>query len=125
MSNPYSRKVMRNAPDVPATSQDGIRGGVRIAGKTHASAGPAFGANGEINAGSKKELMAAMGNVVEQASMNVTTRFAHTAEENRGLSPFSGVEKVASVRDAFYDKNGSKFQVVGEVISDEIWETLG
>lgn len=108
-------KVLRSAPDVPAASEDGIRGGVRQDGRTRTSAGPAFGANGELNASSKRELMAAVGHVLEQARQNVMTRTDPKTQEMR----------LAHLREAYSDKSGTKFQVLGEVISEEIWETLG
>lgn len=118
MANPYTSgpglKVMRQAPDVPATSQDGLRGGVRVAGRSMVSAGPAFGANGEINASSKREAMQAVGHILSQARSGAV----RTASADDGM-------RLAHLREAFMDKSGSKFQVLGEVISEEIWETLG
>jgi len=121
MANPYASgpgvKVMRSAPDVPATSEDGIRGGVRLAGgRSRTSAGPAFGSNGEINASSKRELMQAIGQVLSQSRDEVITKQASIENAN---------ERLAHLREAYFDKSGTKFQVLGEVISEEIWETLG
>lgn len=120
MGNPYASgpglKVMRDAPDVPATSQDGLRGGIRTAsGDMRMSAGPAFGANGEINASSKRDLMRSVGSVLAQSRANVRTASSVETANNR----------TAMLREAYYDKTGSKFEVLGEVISEEIWETLG
>lgn len=121
MSNPYASgpglRVMRNAPDVPATSEDGLRGGIRVAGRSMTSNSPAFGRNGELNASSKRDLMQVVGHVMHQARENVTTSHAVTAE--------AAQQRLATLREAYYDKSGSKFQVLGEVISEEIWETLG
>jgi len=121
MSNPYASgpgvKVMRSAPDVPAASQDGVRGGVRLAGgRSRLSSGPAFGANGELNASSKHELMQVISNVLSQSREDVITKQASTENANARL---------AHLREAYFDKSGTKFQVLGEVISEEIWETLG
>lgn len=120
MASPYSSgpgiKVMRDAPDVPATSQDGIRGGVRVAGSSRVSSGPAFGANGELNASSKRELMQVVGHVLASSRESVTTHRA--SAENAEM-------RIAHLREAYADKSGTKFQVLGEVISEEIWETLG
>lgn len=121
MASPYASgpgvKVMRGAPDVPASSQDGIRGGVRLAGRSHVSAGPAFGANGELNASSKQELMRVIAHVLAESRENVmTTRVASYEDAQMRL---------ATLREAYADKSGTKFQVLGEVISEEIWETLG
>ena len=121
MANPYASgpgvKVMRSAPDVPAMSEDGIRGGVRLAGgRSRVSAGAAFGSNGELNASSKKELMQAIGHVLSQSRDDVMTKQASIENAN---------ERLAHLREAYFDKSGTKFQVLGEVISEEIWETLG
>tara|TARA_R100001132_G_C3267859_1_gene90346 strand:+ start:848 stop:1969 length:1122 start_codon:yes stop_codon:yes gene_type:complete len=119
MSSPYASgpgvKVIRGT-DIPATSQDGLRGGIRTAGRTMVSDGPAFGSNGEINASSKRELMQSIGHVVHQSRQSVMTRQA-SAEVQQ--------QRLASLREAYADKSGTKFQVLGEVISEEIWETLG
>lgn len=121
MVSPYASgpgvKVMRGAPDVPASSEDGIRGGVRVAGRSRVSAGPAFGANGELNASSKRELMQVVGHVLAESRQNVITQRAASHEEAQ--------MRLATLREAYADKSGTKFQVLGEVISEEIWETLG
>lgn len=123
MSSPYApgaNKVRRMAAahDVPAASQDGIRGGVRVGGVIRQSAGPAFGANGEINASSTKELMQAIANVVTASSQQTTV-------VPRGASKEAAAERTAALVEAYHDRSGEKFQVLGEVYSDEIWETLG
>lgn len=120
--NPYSSKngvkhVMTARPDVPAASQDGVRGGVRLAGgRTKLSSGPAFGSNGELNASTQQELMQAIGNVLSQ-SRNGDVRTASSLE--------AAQHRDAMLKEAYADKSGAKFQVLGEVMSEEIWETLG
>jgi len=118
MFNPYS-KVMANDPSVPATSQNGLRGGVRVGGRTKMSDLPAFGANGELNASSNKELMQVIAQVVTQAQRVVTqaqssviTRPAETVEDAN--------MRLAALVEAYNDKSGNQFQVLGEVISEEI-----
>lgn len=115
LSNPGTVKVMRSAPDVPATSIDGLRGGVRVAGRQRMSNMPAFGSNGEVNAGSKKELMQAFAQILHQASSEVM--------ERPNISTADAEERLAEFREAAGDKQ--KFEKLGEVISEEIWETLG
>lgn len=107
---------MAHDTSIPATSQDGLRGGVRVNGSTRWSNEPAFGANGEINASSKKELMQSVGHLVRQASTSVVSRPSSIEEATM---------RVAQLISAYNDRSGNQFQVVGEVISDEIWETLG
>lgn len=111
MFNPYS-KVMANDPSVPATSQNGLRGGVRVGGRTKMSDLPAFGANGELNASSNKELMQVIAQVVTQAQSSVITRPAETVEDAN--------MRLAALVEAYNDKSGNQFQVLGEVISEEI-----
>lgn len=115
LQNPGTVKVMRGAPDVPATSIDGVRGGVRVAGRNRMSNLPAFGAGGEVNAGSKKELMQAFAQILHSASSEVVDR--------PNISVADAEERLAEFREASNDK--AKFEKLGEVISEEIWETLG
>ena len=123
MSNPYAPgankpvRVMANAHDVPAISQDGLRGGIRVGGTSRVSSQPAFGSNGEINASSTKDLLQAIGHLVKQASTETTL--------SRGMTKEAALERHAHLVEAFNDRSGQKFQVLGEVFSDEIWETLG
>lgn len=115
MFSPYS-KVMAHDTSIPAISQDGLRGGTRVHGNTRLSNDPAFGANGELNASDKKDLMRVIANVIHQAQSGVVTR--PNSVEDATL-------RVAELVEAYNDRSGNKFQVLGEVISDEIWETLG
>lgn len=114
MYSPYS-KVMANDPSVPAI--EGLRGGVRVGGRTKMSDGPAFGANGELNATTKRELMQVMAQVLHQAQSNVITRPTQTVEDAN--------MRLAALVEAYNDRSGNQFQVLGEVISEELWETLG
>jgi len=124
MNSPYAPRttsavrVMTASHDTPAMSQDGLRGGVRLAGgRTAMSQGAAFGANGELNASSKQELMQVVGQLLRQSSEQTTVLPAATPEQAQ--------QRVAQLVEAYADKSGGKFQVLGEVISEEIWETLG
>lgn len=110
--SPYStgtRVVMAHDHSIPAVS--GLKGGVRTAdGSMRLSSGPAFGANGELNASSKEELMRVISSVLHQAQTQTV----------RTSSVEDATVRLAQLRDAFADKSGAKFQVLGEVISDEI-----
>ena len=123
MSSPYAPgankpvRVMASAPDVPATSQDGLRGGVRTASGVRMSATPAFGSNGELNAGSKTELLQVIAQLVQQS--------ANETVLSRGVTKEAAAQRHAQLVEAFADRSGEKFSVLGEVYSDEIWETLG
>lgn len=80
----------------------------------------AVASNGEINAGSKRELMQAISSLqravsvgdVRQASQS--EQYGEVVQARREL-----------VEAAYADKNGEGWQVLGEVIGEEIWETLG
>lgn len=112
------RRVMANAPDVPAASQDGLRGGIMLpSGQTRMGNGPAFGANGQLNASSKQELLQVIGQLFQQTQHNTVMRKQASREEQE--------MRLAQLIEAYNDKSGSKFQVLGEVVSEEIWETLG
>jgi hypothetical protein len=114
---PGSRRVMASSPDVPAISQNGLRGGVTLrSGNTSMSNGPAFGANGELNASSKAELLQAISSLVKQSSQSTIVKRA---------SPEDQQMRIGQLVEAYADKSGGKFQVLGEVMSEEIWETLG
>jgi len=115
--NPYSgRVVMASDHSIPAVSQDGLRGArLTTAGTLSLSDGPAFGANGQINASSNAELMRNIGAVLKQAQTQTV----------RAASVEAAQMRLAQLKDAYADKSGAKFQVLGEVISEEIWETLG
>lgn len=120
MSSPYSNKSRRvmAGTDVPAVSEDGLRGGVRTASGVRESALPAFGSNGELNAGSNKELMQVMAKIASDAGSGaIKTASNMTAQER--------LARAEEVYSSYHDKSGEKWQVLGEVISDEIWETLG
>jgi hypothetical protein len=116
MYNESPYRVMAHDHSIPATSQDGLRGGVL----GNPSNGPAFGANGEINASNKQELMQVIAQLLNQSSKKTVISRNASVEEKQ--------MRVAELVTAYADKSnasGSKFQVLGEVISEEIWETLG
>jgi hypothetical protein len=110
--------MMASAPDVPAVSANGLRAGIRTAsGDVRMSNRPAFGSNGEINASSTKELLQTIAQLVQQSSTETVM--------SRGMTKEAAVQRHAQLVEAFHDRSGEKFSVLGEVYSDEIWETLG
>jgi hypothetical protein len=108
---------MASASDVPAVSQDGLRGGVRVGSSVRMSDGPAFGANGQLNASSNKELLQVIAQLVQQSATETVM--------SRGITKEAAAERQAQLVQAFHDRSSEKFSVLGEVYSDEIWETLG
>ena len=79
------------------------------------------GANGEINAGSKRDLMTAIGALQRMATQG-DVRKASPSQAQHGEIVRQRREMVEA---AYADKNGEGWQVLGEVIGEEIWETLG
>lgn len=119
MSNPYLpnsgrtvRRVLTSARDVPAHSEDGLRGGTR--GKL--SALPAFNGAGEINASSKRDAMQQIAQIMDAASSGTTLSV---------MSPEEQKERTAALVEAFYDKSEAGMARLGEVFSEEIWTSLG
>ena len=76
--------------------------------------------NGEINAGSKHELMTAIG-ALQRLAVQGDVRKADPNEQY-GTIVSARRELVEA---AYADKNGEGWQVLGEVIGEEMWETLG
>jgi len=79
---------------------------------------PAYGRNKEINASSKKDLMANIGGMLKNAQHGGGLRMADVDQA-------AAQERWATFKAAYNDKQSNKFEVLGEVMSDEIWETLG
>ncbi len=75
---------------------------------------------GEINAGSKRELMTAIG-ALQRMVATGEVRKADPQEQYGNIIQ----ARRELVEAAYADKNGEGWQVLGEVIGEEIWETLG
>lgn len=79
---------------------------------------PLFGRGGEFNAGSKKELMAQINYLFKQyQGGGVNVKHAQADREKAEA-------RLASLREAAADRSGESLQVLGEVIAEEIWETM-
>lgn len=76
--------------------------------------------NGEINASSKRELMQAIASLQRMVQTGEVRQA--TPQEQYGDVVTARRELVEA---AYADKNGEGWQVLGEVIGEEIWETLG
>lgn len=116
--NPYeqSRKQATVASTgAPLTSGDSSV--PRAAGRTWnnrvvASEEPIVNSNGEFNATNKRDLMQSsliLGQQIQRGNLHVTT-----AKNNNAV-----------LKNALADKNGEAWTALGEVIGDQIWETLG
>jgi hypothetical protein len=77
------------------------------------------GRNGEFNAGSKKDLMHAIATLYKaMQGGEVETTQATDVKEVRAA-------RDSRVAEAWADKSGAAWQALGEVVGDEVWETLG
>jgi len=113
MESPYGTKqIVIAGTDVPAI--EGLKGkGDELAFAQHRNSD----GHREINASSKSDLMAQIGAIIKQAN----THGLKKAEADQKLQ----MERHAKLKAAFDSKDVKPFQVLGEVMSDEIWETLG
>lgn len=121
--NPYSASAKRkiavaSRSGVPIT--DGGRESPRGMFGNRASAMPLVNSKGEFNAGNKKEVMQAIATLYQMFNNgDVTQRYdSKDAAEIRAAHQQRLVE-------AWADRTGQSWQALGEVIGDEIWETLG
>jgi hypothetical protein len=116
IQSPYGsgRPLVLKGTDVPAV--DGLKG---------QGDEPAFGryatadGNRQINAGSKADLMAQIGAIRRNAQAAGGLRTAEVDSK-------AANERWAQFKAAYRNTSDSKpMSVIGEVMSDEIWETLG
>lgn len=81
------------------------------------SRGAMVGANGELNAYNKKDLMAAIASLQSAVANGEVTANAQP-EEVRAA-------RHAELVEAFADQTGEKWRALGQVMAEEIWETMG
>ena len=126
-TNPYSannrRQVAlasRNGTPLPGNNAvASARMNTRTGTFTRSASEAAVGANGELNAGSKRELMHAIASLQNAvAGGSVVQAPAADAKEVKAA-------REARMQEAVADKSGQSWQALGEVIGDEVWETLG
>lgn len=126
MSNPYSaasrRKVaLASRNGTPLAGNNAVkaarinpRSGSMIQSHTEALVGQ----NGEFNATTRQELLTAIAALQKQVSNNsvqvktVADKEVRAANERR-------------LNEAWADRSGDSWRALGEVIGDEVWETLG
>jgi hypothetical protein len=106
--------------DIPAV--EGMHGGQRTAAGTPSfSTSPLFAKHGEgfeINAGSKKDLLQQIGFMLDQYGGKLANSRPTGREAAAEVARRNQV-----VAEAFYDKSGDEFQLLGEVVTDQIVET--
>jgi len=112
--SPYSAPTIKGT-DIPAV--DGVTGqGEELAFNRF----PTASGNREINASSKRDLMAQISALRTSAMNQGGIRTANTQEAQEAKQ-----ERWAAVKEAYASKGDGRFEVMGEVVSEEIWETLG
>ena len=82
------------------------------------------GANGEVNASDKKDILVQIKSLLEGVRSGAIARTDEqvvTAEERRQIV----AERQEILNDAIADKTGDKWMSLGETISEEIYEALG
>jgi hypothetical protein len=125
--NPYSAAARRKMAVASKTRDPLSLSGTVKAGKVNTRTGnvvrshtePLVAGNGEFNAGNKKELMhaiATMYHAMQGGEASVTE--TPNAREVRAA-------REARVAEAWADKTGAAWEALGEVVGDEVWETLG
>jgi len=75
--------------------------------------------NGEINANSQKDLLQAIGSLQRAVQGNVYRREDPAAQKE------VAARRQELVTAAIQDQDGAAWQALGEVIGDEVWETMG
>jgi hypothetical protein len=113
--NPYSKKtvVVTKTGNELSESRTALNINPKN-GKLEAGAGAFEDKHGEINAGSKKEVMQRIGALALAASQGDVQEQHEFANQRAEL-----------VEAAMADKSGETWRVVGEVLGDEILETMG
>lgn len=84
--------------------------------RSHAE--PLVGNNGEFNANNKADLMQAIAALQRAVGTGAVQQVTANAKEVKAA-------REKRVNEAIADKSGSAWQALGEVIGDEVWETLG
>jgi len=117
-ANPYKKKVWVHAKTGNEASNAGMPY-LSKSGKLQYADQKMGGAGGDINAGSVKELMhafTAIAKAVQQGEYQEQHTATAAAHEQR---------KAELVTAALHDKDGQAWKALGEVIGDEIFETMG
>ncbi len=131
--NPYSaagkRKIaVASRSGAPLGLGEGVevpRGqfGANRSGSPRMSGTPLVGRNGEFNANNKHEVMQAISTLHTLfQSGQVEARYA---DADPARLKEVRAARAARVEEAYADRSGQAWQALGEVIGDEIWQTLG
>lgn len=113
--NPYSKKTVVVTRTGNELSESKTSLGINPRnGKVEVGAGAFEDKNGDINAGSKKELLQRV------MALSQATSAGEVAEQHAFAT-----QRAELVEAAMADKSGETWRVVGEVLGDEILETMG
>lgn len=127
--NPYSASAKRKIAVASRTGQPLFDGGSEVprgafgrtrGGSARVSSEPLIGANSEFNATNKREVMQAIAtlhSLFQKGDVEI-------GYENRDSLEVRAAREQRLV-EAWADKTGQSWQALGEVIGDEIWQTLG
>lgn len=124
LTNPYSASSKRK---IAVASRSGVPitdGGAEVPRGNfggRASASPLVASNGEFNANNKKEVMQAI------ATLHRLFNTGEVRSEYQTPQQTAEVRAAQSQRlqEAWNDRSGQSWQALGEVLGDEIWQTLG
>lgn len=114
LTNPYTKKTVALKSNGKEFTQGGTSIAMNKSGKIVAGSEAFENAEGEINAVSKRDLMhrvAALAHLATQGEVAEQKQFS--------------AQKAELVQAAIDDKSGETWRVVGEVLGDEIMETMG
>lgn len=113
--SPYgATRVMLDGTDVPAV--EGLRGqGDEPAFNRYAT----NDGNRQVNASSTADLMKQIGGMMKHARSDQPLSRQSAADTK------AKQERTAQFKAAYHSKDPSQMTVLGEVMSEEIWETLG
>jgi len=126
--NPYSAAGRRQVA-VSARTGDPIAGSSRVtAGQFNPRSGtysrsastPLVAANGDFNAGSKREVMQAIATLQREMATGGVRKV-----DDEPTARQIKAEREEVLAEALADRSGGRWQALGEVIGDEIWQTLG
>jgi hypothetical protein len=115
--NPYLAKP-NGGSHVFASTGEPLAGNRDLRGGNGRSAEALVSDSGELNAGNKHELMMAISQLINAAQSGKVVK------QKKNMAQVMG-ERQEVLAEALADRNGPSWQALGEVIGDEIWETLG
>ena len=113
-TNPYTKKTVVVTRTGNELSESKTSLSISKSGKVEAGAGAFEDSKGDINAGSKKELMQRIG------ALALASASGEVQEQHE-----FGARRAELIEAAVADKSGETWRVVGEVLGDEILETMG